>query len=268
LEPYKIEDIQASRQSDFENEVKIKQMELDNYMTPQKPKSLNFSDHNTDGKITAMDSLIAEKMAQRNLDIEELQNSQYNTSNINPEKWLTSTETSVKNEKITLQKITSGQLDNKLNTNSNTINNSRLKHINIDSNNNISLSINEKDSKKVSWSDQPQTNTNIFNKLKRQPIEESIDIDKEQTQYIQQQSMPLPQVNQELPTIIPSINPIITSPLITNNEIIKQLNEMNTKVDNLYSMIGELTNIIKNLATARSNTNENTNNIKNETVSD
>jgi hypothetical protein len=215
--------------------VKQKQIELENYMTPHKPKSLDFSDHNSDGKITAMDSLIAEKMAQRNLDIEQLQNSQYNTSNFDPEKWLLSAETSVKKEKPPIQNSSSEQPTN-----------NRLKHINIDDNNNISLP------KKVSWSDQDRSTNNIFNKLKRQPIE-TIAPDKEQNQYIQQQSIPLSEVNKEQPSLpmpapsLPTPSPTIISPLISNNEIIKQLNELNDKIDKMSSKLDTLTNIVKEL---------------------
>ena len=125
-EPYKIEDIHASRQSDFEKEVERKRMEMENYMTPQKPRELDFSDRNSDGKIKAMDSLVADKMAQRNFEIEHFQNNNYNSS-IDPEKWLTPKETSVKNEKAQIEQkpiIKNNQ-------------NSKLKHISIDSNNNI-----------------------------------------------------------------------------------------------------------------------------------
>ena len=52
-EPYKIEDIHSLRQNDFEKEFEKKRMELENYMTPQKPKELDFSDINSDGKIKA-----------------------------------------------------------------------------------------------------------------------------------------------------------------------------------------------------------------------
>ena len=36
-----------------------------NYMTLKKPKDFDFSDRESDEKITAMDSLVAEKMTQR-----------------------------------------------------------------------------------------------------------------------------------------------------------------------------------------------------------
>lgn len=241
VEPYKIEDIHASRQTEFEKEVERKRMEMENYMTLQKPKEIDFSDRNSDGKIKAMDSLVADKMAQRNMEIELFQNSNYNNSTIDPDKWLTPKETSVKNEKTIIDQkpiIKNNQ-------------NSRLKHISIDSNNNITLPIDETEQKikKVSWDDQSdkETTINIFNKLKKQPIVEVKQTDNtDEKQYIEQESMPLPDVKQEniirnqitLPT--PS-----NEPIIPKTEIIKQLNEMNTKIDNLYEMIFKLTTIIQ-----------------------
>ena len=159
-EPYKIEDIQASRQNDFDKSLEQKRMDMENYMTPQKPKELNFSDNKSDSKITSMDSLIAEKMAERNLEIEQLHNSNFNTT-INTDNWLTPQETSLKNV-------------NPINNENNE--NSRLKYISIDSNNNITLSINETQlkpqntTKKVSWNNilevEKEPTINIFNKLK------------------------------------------------------------------------------------------------------
>jgi hypothetical protein len=220
-EPYKIEDIQSSRQNDFEKELQRKRIDLENYMTLKKPKEFDFSDRESDEKITAMDSLVAEKMTQRNLEIEQFQNSNYNTTNIDPEQWLSSKETSVKGEKNEAQ-------NNKTN---------RLKHISIDNNNNISL-IKEK---KVSWNDLEST-PNIFQKLKKKQ-EDQIIIDEpnEQKHYIEQQSAPLPDVKQEL---FVSLRNNITqnTPIIPTSEIIKQMNEMNTKIDNLYEMISKLTN--------------------------
>ena len=248
-EPYKIEDIQSSRQSEFEKEVERKRMELENYMTPQKPKELDFTYGNLDGKITAMDSLLADKLAQRNLDIEQLHNGNYNQT-IDPEKWLTSKETSVKNEKnvpLSNQPI-----------------NNRLKHINIDGDN-ISLNQdlnNNKNQKKVSFSDFSDENSsvNIFQKLKKQqPLEEIINTDIEQKQYIEQKSQPLPEIKQEqINRGIIVQNPSI-SPIIPKNEMIKQLNDMNTKIDNLYEMVFKLTNSIQELISDK--TNNNTNNV-------
>jgi hypothetical protein len=252
-EPYKIEDIQASRQSEFDKNVEQKRIDMENYMIPQKPKELDFSDRNTDNKITSMDSLIAEKMAQRNLEIEQLQQLNYDTTNT--ENWLTPKETSVKNEKAIFQK--NNKNDNKNNENN------RLKHISIDSNNNITLPINELEqnknlSKKVSWNDsvdKKESTVNIFNKLKKQPVIErndydetnNINIDIDDTkQYAEQQSMPLPNMKQE--EIIRNQITLSTSnnePVLPKTEIIKQLNDMNKKIDNLYEMIFKLTSFIE-----------------------
>jgi hypothetical protein len=220
-EPYKIEDIQSSRQNDFEKELQRKRIDLENYMTLKKPKEFDFSDRESDEKITAMDSLVAEKMTQRNLEIEQFQNSNYNTTNIDPEQWLSSKETSVKVEKNEAQ-------NNKTN---------RLKHISIDNNNNISL-IKEK---KVSWNDLEST-PNIFQKLKKKQEDQMIiDEPNEQKHYIEQQSAPLPDVKQE-PFVSLRNNITQNTPIIPTSEIIKQMNEMNTKIDNLYEMISKLTN--------------------------
>jgi len=239
-EPYRIEDIHASRQSEFEKEVELKRMEMETYMTPQKPKELDFSDNNSDNKIKAMDSLVADKMNQRNIEIEQFQHSNSNTS-IDPEKWLTPKETSVKNDKLTIEQKSTNQN-----------NNSRFKHISIDSNNNITLSIDEIEQKikKVSWDDQSpdkESTINIFNKLKKQPVTEVNQthiIDEKQ--YTEQKSMKLPDVKQEEiirnKVTLPSPN---NEPVIPKTEIIKQLNEMNTKIDNLYEMIFKLTKIVE-----------------------
>jgi hypothetical protein len=268
-EPYKIEDIHASRQNEFEKEVDRKRIEMENYMTPQKPRELDFSDRNSYGKITAMDSLVADKMAQRNLEIQQFQNNNYNTS-IDSEKWLTPKETSVKNEKNVMEpKVAMLEQKNIIKNNQN----SRLKHISIDSNNNITLSIDETEQKikKVSWDDsnlmdyQKESTVSIFNKLKKQPIIESkialLEPKFEQTlniidnpvtevvdkQYIEQKSIPLPQVKREeiqrkeITLAIP-----INEPIIPKTELIKQLNEMNKKIDNLYEIIYKLTNFIEN----------------------
>jgi hypothetical protein len=231
-EPYKIEDIQASRQSEFNKNVEQKRMDLENYMTPQKPKEPNFSDNKSDSKITSMDSLIAEKMAERNLEIEQLHNSNFNTT-INTDNWLTSQETSLKNDKTFITK-------------------------NIDNNNNITLSINETDqqsqhiAKKVSWNnniftDEKESTINIFNKLKKQPINIEpnieIEIERRTIQYAEQKSISLPNIKQEeiirnQPTLISPNN----EPILPKTEIIRQLNEMNKKIDNLYEIILKLTN--------------------------
>ena len=281
-EPYKIEDIQSSRQTEFEKGVERKRMELENYMTPQKPKELVFSYGDLDGKITEMDSLISEKMVQRNLDIEQLHNGNYNSSNIDPETWLKPKETSVKTEKI-------NSLQNKQ-TNTNT----KLKHINLDSNNNnnnISLNIDLK--KKVSFVDSNNdaindpSLINIFQKLKRQPVIKETMLEGtvlegtileeepvlEKKGYAEQKSQPLPEIKQDQikqdqikqdqikqdQIKQDQINRGAMVPIVPKNEVIKQLNEMNTKIDNLYEMIFKLTHSINELVLNNPNTDTITN---------
>ena len=97
-EPYKIEDIHASRQSDFDKELERKRLELETYMMPPKPRELNFSDNMTIDKITSMDSIIAEKITQRNMEI----NGKYDYET--PEHWLKPLETSIKTENQMVEK--------------------------------------------------------------------------------------------------------------------------------------------------------------------
>ena len=261
-EPYKIEDIHLSRQTEFERGVERKRMELENYMTPQKPKELDFSYGDLDGKITEMDSLISEKMVQRNLDIEQLHNGNYNSSNIDPETWLKPKETSVKTEKI-------NSLQNKLtNNNNNKDLKKKVSFLDFSSNNAISNNaIND------------PSLINIFQKLKRQPILKETDLEEpvikeiileeeekpvlEKKGYAEQKSQPLPEIKQDQ-IKQDQINrgaifqqPIV--PIVPKNEVIKQLNEMNTKIDNLYEMIFKLTHSINELVLNKTNTDYITN---------
>jgi predicted DNA-binding protein (UPF0251 family) len=223
-EPYRIEDIQTARQNEFENAFEKKRLELDTYMTPQKPKSVDFTDKFVEEKITGMDSLLAEKMNQRNLEIGKF----INTGDT--EKWLQSKETSVKSE----------------NTNANNINNTnnRLKYINMDNNNNIALLNPElnKPVKRVTWDEratgEEEPVTSIFQKLKKTNVEQTPITEK---QYTEQKSAPLPDIKQEVIQRNVLQTPIVT-PIIPNNEIIKHLNDVNQKVDNLTNLVNKLIN--------------------------
>ena len=233
-EPYRIEDIQSARQNEFENAFEKKRMDLDNYMTPQKPKSVDFTDKFVEEKITGMDSLLAEKMNQRNLEIGQIMN------NSDSEKWLQAKETSVKSENINANNVQSNNVQQT---------NSRLKYINMDNNNNIALLNPElnKPVKRVSWDEratgEEEPVTSIFQKLKKTNITEK--------QYTEQQSAPLPDIKQEViqRTVLPvntqvntQVNTPVTVPIIPNNEIIKNLNEVNQKVDNLTNLVNKLIN--------------------------
>ena len=230
VEPYRIEDIQTARQNEFENAFEKKRMELDTYMTPQKPKSVDFTDKIVEEKITGMDSLLAEKMNQRNLEIGKF----INTGDT--EKWLQSKETSVKSDNI-----------NANNTNNTNNTNNRLKYINMDNNNNIALLNPElnKPVKRVTWDEratgEDEPVASIFQKLKKTNVEQS---KIEEKQYTEQKSAPLPDIKQE---VIQRnvLQPPLVTPIIPNNEIIKHLNEVNQKVDTLTNLVNKLINNLK-----------------------
>ena len=82
-EPYRVEDIQNARQSDFEKQVLNKRNEFDNMINQKKPNPIDFSDKGEpELKITEMEALIAETMAKRKFDIEQLQDQNITTKNI------------------------------------------------------------------------------------------------------------------------------------------------------------------------------------------
>lgn len=96
--PYKIEDIHSARQNDFEKQLEQKRHDFEVTMNPSKPNEMDFSDKFQETKITSMDALIAETLAKRNFDLEQVQYANYNTVS-QPSDWLAPKETSVKSEK-------------------------------------------------------------------------------------------------------------------------------------------------------------------------
>jgi hypothetical protein len=82
-EPYRVEDIHNARQNDFEKQVLNKRNEFDNMINQKKPNPIDFADKvEPELKITEMEALIAETMAKRKFDIDQLQGQQINTNNI------------------------------------------------------------------------------------------------------------------------------------------------------------------------------------------
>ena len=177
IEPYKIEDIHTLRQIQFQQEIDKQILDMENFK-PNKPTELDFSDKQNESKIKEIDLLIADKITQRQTEIEEFQN--YN-SNFNSEQWLKSKETSVKNEKNITEQFNTSQ-------------NVKLKHISIDNE--------QKQLKKVSWSDASvnkdavlSDEDTIFGKLKTIKNNGYIFEDKP---YLEQKSVPLPEIKPEI----------------------------------------------------------------------
>lgn len=145
---YKSADIQADRINKFETEFTNKKMEFENAITLKKPPVPKFEDDQQySEKISNMDSLIAQTLAQRNLDI-----SQLNLNGTTNSNWLKPEETSVRAE--------------------NTINNQNaIKLIKIDKTNLPELQeeivdLNGKQNKKISWEQEDQVTSSLFSKLK------------------------------------------------------------------------------------------------------
>lgn len=95
---YTAEEIQTDRRSQFDNELNRKQDEFKNAMTIPVPEIPNFGDQLDKPLGSAMDILIAKTLAERNYDVQMIQN-QNATSVGNVEKFLKSQETSVKVDK-------------------------------------------------------------------------------------------------------------------------------------------------------------------------
>jgi hypothetical protein len=98
---YKAEDISKQRQSTLEMQMSQKKAEFDSYMNPVKPKEVNFADQPREEKIKEMDQLIAQTLAQRNYDIDKLQQNNYITN----EQWLKPVDTSIKKEKELIRQV-------------------------------------------------------------------------------------------------------------------------------------------------------------------
>ena len=72
-EPYKVEDIHNARQTDFEKQVSDKRNEFESSINLKKPQPVDFSDKvEPEMKIMEMEALIAETMAKRKFDIEQI----------------------------------------------------------------------------------------------------------------------------------------------------------------------------------------------------
>ena len=103
-EVYKIEDIQNQRLNEFERELSKKVNDFENFNKPKMPAPLDFSDNKEDTKIGGeINLLIEQTIAQRNYDIQQIQNTlMENLNQKHNDEWLKSQNTSVKNDKISL----------------------------------------------------------------------------------------------------------------------------------------------------------------------
>lgn len=87
------EEIQINRKSQFDKDLSVKENEFRSAMTQQVPSTIDFNEKK-DEPIGEMEKLIAETIAQRNFEINQIQNANKNDS----EKWLKSEKTNPKSE--------------------------------------------------------------------------------------------------------------------------------------------------------------------------
>lgn len=244
LEPYTVEDIQNERQTTFINDYERRKNDFDTLINKPKPKEIDLTYNNTDEKIKSMDSLVANKMAEREHDTYIPEPSQ------GIKNWLQPQETSIKpnNQPMTIDKTNPG---------------SKLKYLNLDNSNNISLNVAEK--KKVTWEDIiSNDNTsviNIFSKLKTIPSTLSTQLDNPITQYEEQKSIALPSgkqqttVKQDTHSVINQSAIVKQDPLISNTQIIKQIGILSDKIDDLTNKLDNIFNLVSQLVSSNNNNN-------------
>jgi hypothetical protein len=104
-------DIQSTRITNFEKELKLKQNDFEDSMKIKVPVPLDFKDRELDKPIEKMEELIARTLAQRNFEIEQIHIKTQNPEEA--EKWLQPQETSVKTDKVVQKNIKTTGIDNK-----------------------------------------------------------------------------------------------------------------------------------------------------------
>jgi hypothetical protein len=213
-EPYKVEDIHNARQTEFETQVNQRRSEFDNLVTVKKPKEVDFSDKAETSKIKEMEALIAETIAKRNFDIEQINTNMNMSANVNadtgqtPDEWLKPNNTSLRVEKQQPQQenVTSQRKQKYVNILEQEPPFSMAtpsKKVSFNEGNNVTMTIEEYM--------EPQAQevinipTNIFNKLKK--VEEP------------------------------------------NMQV--QINDMNKKIDTLFAMMTELSSNVKQIVSSR-----------------
>lgn len=162
------EEIQNERKSQFERDFQKRQQEFEDSINVKAPPVPEFADKYEDSPIAEMDKIIKEMTAKRNYDVEQI-NRNYNSDVNQTNNWLKAQETSLKNEKLTPQKINDEKEQSY----------SRFKFLNnIDENaENIETNKIISPKKNVTWGDNNEINNNfefvdeeqqnIFSKLKK-----------------------------------------------------------------------------------------------------
>lgn len=113
-QPITYEDIHNERISKFEKELSKKQEEFTNAISVSVPPTPNFNDK-LDEPLSEIELEIKRIQEQRNYDIELINRSYNNSENLSNQNWLTSQETSIKNEKLNLDFQTNTNINTNIN---------------------------------------------------------------------------------------------------------------------------------------------------------
>ena len=204
-EPYKVEDIHNARQTEFETQVNQRRNEFESLVMVKKPKELDFSDKAENSKIKEMEALIAETIAKRNFDIEQINTNMNTNQNTSTDEWLKPNNTSLRSEKQEQQQQIQNDTSQRKQKYINVLEQeppSNQKKVSFNEGNNMTMTIEEYT--EPDFQDTINIPTNIFNKLKKVPESE------------------------------PNVQ--------------AQINDMNRKIETLFTMMTELSSSINQLA--------------------
>ena len=202
-EPYTAEDIQTQRQTQFEVELEKRKKEFTTSITVKKPEVPVFAENIQEEKMKEIDTLIAETVAQRNYEIQEIH--EKNNKKEMSEEWLKSQDTSLKVEKQKLyDKEDRTQLTNKVHKGKQSKTETHSEPVD------TTLS------KKISWNE-----------------------NKNEVYYIAQKEA---SKNSHL-----NDNKITNSkPIVSSEKIIqRQLNELENKVENIYTILNKVLELLQ-----------------------
>jgi hypothetical protein len=221
------EDIQNNRQTQFEKELNRYQTEFTTAMTMPVPPVPDFSIKLDEGPIKEIAEKIRQMTLSRNYDIEQINKTHANSQ----QNWLNPEETSLKSEKLSINKLTNAN-DTKSPNNATSVNG--IKYIKIDNYEmdgnvykNQIIDLNRPDTKKhISWEDE-NIKMNMTEAIE-QEIENSIfaKLKKIETPFIDKKEEPSIELQEQITNIHARID-------ILNVNIVKIIELLNNKIETI-----------------------------------
>jgi hypothetical protein len=208
----------------FEDLLKEKVEEFENFSTFKKPKELDFSDKKSDEKITEMQALIAETMAKRNFEVEQFQI--LNNSNLSSESetWLQSTNTSVKTDKQNALKETTNNVEQR-----------KLKY-------NTFFDKETNNSKKVTWSSEAPSSEAPSSNIEAQKPSSNIEAHNNLNISLSIEDLDVNFVEENSNNILSKLKKLPVKNVNVSNEntfekLSSQIEELNSKFDILLNLL-------------------------------